>query len=308
MNKGKAIQPGDTIGVVAPASPVKKVEVIAAKEALEKAGFAVVLGETCFMKYGGYLAGDRIARVNEIHAMFRDKKIDAILCLRGGYGTPQLLAHLDYELIKRHPKLFIGYSDITALHTAFRQKANLATVHGPMASAFPKLDDYSKSYLLKVMTENHALGAIANPPTEPIHCLVEGKVTAPIVGGNLSLITNTLGTDYELDTKGKILFLEEVGEAPYTVDRMLTQLALAGKFDDTVGIVLGTWEECEPKEKNDSFTVEDLFSEIVKPFNKPTIYNIQIGHSDVNLALPFGVEATLDATNKTLTINESVTR
>lgn len=308
MNKGNAIQPGDMIGVVAPASPVKEEEVLKAKEALEAAGYRVLLGETCFTTYGGYLAGDAKIRAQEIHEMFTNDEVDAILCLRGGYGTPQLLNLLDYEVIASNPKLFIGYSDITALHIAFRQYANLATVHGPMASAFPTLDSYSRACLLHAMTTTEPLGEIKNPAQEEIKVLVEGTATGEIVGGNLSLIANTLGTPYEIDTKDKILFLEDVREAPYNVDRMLTQLALARKFSEAAGIVLGTWEECVPKDEEKSFSVEDLFREIIAPFAKPTIYNLQIGHSDINIAIPFGVKANLDATNQKLTIVENVAK
>lgn len=306
MRKGRTLKLGDTIGIVAPASPVDHNEVKDAAKELEEIGFNVKLGQSCFETYGGYLAGTAESRASDIHAMFSNQEIDAIICLRGGYGSPQLLDLLDYTIIEKNPKLFVGYSDITALHIAFLQKAGLATIHGPMASRIPTLDHFSKDYLLRVLMEPKPLGKIVNPEGEPIHCLVEGKVKGKMVGGNLSLISATIGTPYEIDTRGKVLFLEDVGEEPYAIDRMLTHLALAGKFDDAVGIVLGTWEGCRSKARLDSFEVEELFEHIIAPFRKPSIYNVQIGHGEHNITLPLGVEASIDAAKSILTIEESV--
>lgn len=306
MKKGKTLTYGDTIGIVAPASPVDEGEVMKAAKGLVEMGFNIKLGHSCFEKYGGYLAGTPKLRASDIHAMFSDQDIDAIICLRGGYGSPQILDLLDYQLIAANPKLFVGYSDITALHIAFNQKAGLATIHGPMATRIASLDAFTKAYLFRALMVDEPLGHIANPKCEPIHCLVGGRAKGKIVGGNLSLISATLGTPYEIDTRGKILFLEDVGEESYAIDRMLTQLALAGKFNDAVGIVLGTWKDCQSKVRLDSFTVEDLFEHIIAPFRKPTIYHVQFGHGKYNMTLPLGVEASLDATNGTLLIEESV--
>lgn len=306
LKKGKTLKYGDTIGIVAPASPVEETEVMKAKAEFIQMGFNIRLGDSCFEHYGGYLAGTPELRAADIHAMFSNQDIDAIICLRGGYGSPQLLNLLDYHVIANNPKLFVGYSDITALHIAFLQKAGLMTIHGPMATRFGNLDPFSKDYMIRALMVPEPLGQIANPECEPTCCLVKGKAQGRIVGGNLSLISATLGTPYEIDTKGKILFLEDVGEEPYAIDRMLTQLAIAGKFDDAVGIVLGTWEGCQSKVRPDSFTVEDLFDMIIAPFQKPTIYNVQIGHGEHNITLPLGVRASLDATEGVLMIEESI--
>lgn len=307
MNKGKVLTEGDTVGVVAPSSPATEEEVKRAKKDLASLGFKVVLGKSCYESYGGYLAGTPELRANDIHAMFKDHDIDAIMCLRGGYGTPQILDLLDFQIIKENPKLFIGYSDITALHISFQQSANLVTIHGPMASrGIASLHALSKRYLLNLLTDKSPLGEIMNPEDIELKSLVKGKVDGQIIGGNLSLIAATMGTPYEIDTKNKILFLEDVGEEPYRIDRMLTQLALGGKFSDAKGIVLGSWHGCDPVKYPACFTVIDLFKRIVEPYGKPTIYNLQSGHDDFNIALPLGVKATLDATNKRLTIHESV--
>lgn len=308
MKKGKALQPGDTIGVIAPSSPGKPEILERAETELEALGFQVKMGETCYLSYGGYLAGTSEVRANELNAMFADPDIDGILCLRGGYGSPQMLPLLDYDLIARNPKLFIGYSDITALHTALGQKAGLATLQGPMASAgiAYTLDAVSSGYLLRAMTEPEPLGPILNPPDEVIACMVGGCVTGPIVGGNLALIAALMGTPYELDTRGKLLFLEDIDEEPYRVDRMLTQLALAGKFEDAQGIICGTFTNCNSVNYSHGFQIIDVFNNVVAPFGKPMIWNLQSGHGAYNIALPFGVEATLDAANGILIIEESV--
>ncbi|RNB85694.1 S66 peptidase family protein [Brevibacillus panacihumi] len=309
MNKGRAWRAGDTIGIIATSSPVDQELLPKAIAEVEALGYKVKVGETCKQSYGGYLAGTPEQRADGLNAMFADDEVDGILCLRGGYGAPQILPLLDYDCIAQNPKLFVGYSDITALHTVFGQNANLATLHGPMAASdlAHGLDDWSKSYLIRALSEPEPLGDLINPPGEEIVCMVEGCASGPVVGGNLTLVAALMGTPYQLDTRGKLLFLEEIDEEPYRVDRMLTQLALGGVFEDCAGVILGTWTNCEPK-KREGFSVWDVVRNIVVPYEKPTIWNIQIGHGAVNMALPFGVEATLDATAGKLTIEESVTR
>lgn len=308
MKKGKRLTADSTIGIVAPASPTKRVDdVYEAKDAVEALGFRVKLGASCFAEYGGYLAGTPEERAQDVNAMFCDVDVDAIMCLRGGYGTPQLLTLLDYEAIAANPKLFIGYSDVTALHTAIRQQTGLATVHGPMAASdLTVASDFSKRSLLKAMTETVPLGKVNNPPGEDICCLVAGKARGKLVGGNLSLIADTLGTAFELDTKGCILFLEDVGEEPYRVDRMLTQLALAGKLSDAAGIVLGDWADCASKDYPHGFTVADVVAKVVAPYGKPTVVNVKAGHCDPTLTLPLGVTVALDATRGEFVVEENV--
>ncbi|WP_432776353.1 LD-carboxypeptidase [Brevibacillus gelatini] len=308
MKKGKALRAGDTIGLVATSSPATEEVLVKAVDAIMEMGFKVKVGAACYETYGGYLAGTPGQRASELNAMFADDEVDGIMCMRGGYGSPQILPLLDYDLIAQNPKLFVGYSDITALHTAFGQLAQLATLHGPMATSdiAQGLDDWSRQYLLRAMTRPEPLGPIVNPPGEDILCLVEGQAYGPIVGGNLSLVAALMGTPYQLDTRGKILFLEDIDEEPYRIDRMLTQLALGGLFDDCAGIVIGTWTSCEPK-KREGFSVWDVCQNIIVPYGKPTIWNVQIGHGSCNMALPFGVEATLDATAGVLALEESLT-
>ncbi|HLU22335.1 MAG TPA: LD-carboxypeptidase [Bacillaceae bacterium] len=299
-NHGKLLNKGDTVGLTAPAGPVKADKLEAAINVIKEMGFEVEIGQTCFVNYGGYLAGPPELRARELNAMFANPNISAIFCLRGGYGSPQLLHMLDYELIFRHPKLFIGYSDITALHIALQQQSKLATIHGPMpASDLIEADEFTKANLQNVLMHPRQLRVMKNPGEKQIGCLVPGFAQGILTGGNLTLITSLLGTPYEIETNGKILFLEDIAEEPYKIDRMLTQLALAGKFSDVAGIILGTWTNCTSKEGQESFQVEDLFEKIIAPYNKPTIYNVQAGHCKPALTLPFGEVAYVDATNKT---------
>ncbi|MFD2368997.1 LD-carboxypeptidase [Brevibacillus sp. GCM10020057] len=308
MNKGKALRAGDTIGLVATSSPATEEQLVKSIAELESFGFKVKVSGTCRERYGGYLAGTPQQRAFELNAMFADDEVDGIMCMRGGYGAPQILHLLDYDCIAQNPKLFVGYSDITALHTAFGQQASLATLHGPMATSdiAQGMNDWTAQYLLRALTRPEPLGAIINPPDEEIVCLVEGQAAGPVVGGNLALIAALMGTPYQLDTRGKLLFLEDIAEEPYRIDRMLTQLALGGLFDDCAGIIIGTWTDCEPK-KREGFTVWDVFQNIVVPYQKPTVWNVQIGHGATNMALPLGVQASLDATSCQLIIEESVT-
>ncbi|QOT00127.1 LD-carboxypeptidase [Brevibacterium sp. JNUCC-42] len=310
MNKGRTLRAGDCVGLIAPASPIEGGRLEIAIQAVEAMGLRVKVGPSSYRSFGGYLSDTPENRVCELEAMFCDPDVNAIWCLRGGYGTPQLLDLIDYSIIVKNPKLFIGYSDITALHTAFMQEACLATLHGPMAAVEPinGFDPLSKEYMERVLFRTEPLGEIVNPLNEAIHCLVPGEASGIIVGGNLSLICTTLGTAYELDTTDKILFLEDVGEEPYQVDRMLTQLALAGKFSDANAIVLGSWEACVPKEGKESFTVEEIIERIIVPFQKPTLANIQIGHDPTNLPLPLGVRGTVIAHAGILRVEESLTK
>ncbi|WP_373370787.1 S66 peptidase family protein [Lederbergia panacisoli] len=287
---------GDTIGLTAPAGPVNKGRLQQAISVINEMGFNVEVGETCYEQYGGYLAGTPIQRAAELNSMFANHEISAIFCLRGGYGSLHLLPLLDYETIKRNPKLFIGYSDITALHIAFQQICYLPTIHGPMpASDLVDGDEFTLKSLYCVLTEYPYVGPIENPENEPINCLVPGVAKGVLIGGNLSVLVSTLGTPYEIDTKGKILFLEDIGEEPYRIDRMLTQLSLAGKFSDAVGIVLGTWTECSSERYANGFQVEDLFEKIIAPTGKPTIFNVSAGHGKPTLSLPLGHSVFLDA-------------
>ncbi len=308
MLKPKALKTGDTIGIVATSSPASQEKVMMAKEKIQGLGFKVKLYDSCFSNHG-YLAGKDQVRADDLNKVFKDPEVDGIICLRGGYGATKILDKVDFNLIKENPKVFVGYSDITALHLGMNQISNLVTFHGPMAASdlSGEIDEFSLQELLRSITSTEPMGEILNPKGVKIDCLLEGKAEGVLVGGNLALVAATLGTPYEINTKGKILFLEDIGEEPYRIDRMLTQLALAGKFHDAIGVILGDWNDCEPKKHNESLSLMEVFQEIIVPFNKPTIYNLKAGHCTPKVTLPFGVRASLDATNKKLVIEESAT-
>lgn len=307
--KPRRLCPGDTIGVIAPASPGSQELAAAGMEYLEARGFRVRPGKTVSQELG-YLAGQDLARAADLNAMFAAPDIKGILCLRGGYGTMRLLELLDYKLIKKNPKVFVGYSDITALHTSIGQRTGLITFHGPMAASDMGQDvsPYTWEYFLQAVTASEPLGAIVNPPLVPApEFIVPGAAEGRLAGGNLSLITATLGTPYELDTRGKILCLEDVGEAPYRIDRMLTQLLLAGKLQAAAGIVFDVLADCELEAKQPSFTVEEVLRDRLGSLNKPVLINLYFGHTADKATLPLGVKATLRTEEGGLVITESAT-
>ncbi len=307
--KPRRLRPGDTIGVIAPASPGDPELAIAGIRWLEEQGFKVQLGTTVGQTLG-YLSGTDAARAADINAMFASPDIDGIICLRGGYGTMRLLDLLDYNMIRAHPKVFVGYSDITALHISIGQYTGLVTFHGPMvASDMGKgLPDYTWDYFMRAVTAVEPLGAICNPPlaSDPLF-ITPGTARGYLTGGNLSLIAATMGTPYEIDTYGKILFLEEVGEAPYRIDRMLTQLLLAGKLQSAAGIVFDMCTGCDSEATPPSFTIEEVLHERLGGLNKPVLYNLYFGHTPDKATLPLGVMARLASATDGLEIIESAT-
>ncbi|NLV88138.1 MAG: LD-carboxypeptidase [Tissierellia bacterium] len=308
MIKPKVLRFGDTVGIIAPASPTTDGNIKKVEKKLTDMGFKVKMGKSVYERYG-YLSGNDAVRAEDINSMFKDKEIDGIICIRGGYGTPRILDLIDYEIIKENPKVFVGYSDITALHIAFNQIAGLVTFHGPMAASdmVRNFSDFSKDHLLKAIMDDEPLGGISNPEGEEIITINGGIGEGEIIGGNLSLIVDTIGTPYEIDVKGKILFIEEVGEEPYNIDRMFNQLRLSGKLSEAEAIILGDFNKCDPEKPDESLTLEQVINDHIKPLGKPTIYNLQAGHCEPMVTIPFGVRARLDADKQELTILENAT-
>lgn len=306
MIKPQALKLGDMVGIIAPSSPTSNENVKAAEDKLIEMGFKVKLGKSPYERYG-YLSGTDSTRANDINEMFKDEEIKAIICVRGGYGTPRILDLLDYDVIKNNPKIFVGYSDITALHIAFTQKCNLVTYHGPMLSSdmIKDFSEFSKDKLFKTLMDPEPLGKISNPQGEEIVTINGGIAEGTIIGGNLSLIVATIGTPYEIDVKGKLLFIEEIGEEPYKIDRMLNQLRLSGKLEDASGIILGDFNNCESGKHEENLTLSQVIDDHIKPLKKPTIYNLQAGHCNPMVTLPLGVMARLDADKGELTILEN---
>lgn len=309
MIKPQALKIGDTVGVIAPASPATEEKREVAKKALEELGFQVKMGQSCYSKRG-YLAGSDALRAHDVNTMFADPEVKGIFCLRGGYGGGRILDRLDYELIRKNPKVFVGYSDITVIHIALNQKSDLITFHGPMAASnmVGDFDPYSREYLFRAVTFPKPMNTVFNPENEEIKTLVGGKAQGQITGGNLALIVSTLGTSYEIETKGKLLFLEDIDEKPYRVDRMLTQLLLAGKLREAGGFIIGDWQNCEADNPAESLTLQEVFEDILVPLGKPTLYNVKAGHCRPQLTLPLGVEGFIDGDEGKLVIKESATR
>ncbi len=307
--KPKRLRPGDTIGVIAPASPGDQELAAAGVKWLEDQGFRVQPGRT-FDQTFGYLSGSDAERAADINAMFASSDIDGIVCLRGGYGTMRLLELVDYEIIRSRPKVFVGYSDITALHISIGQRTGLVTFHGPMvASDMGKgISPYTWDYFSRAVTVPEPLGPVNNPPLSPAPVfLVPGTAQGYLTGGNLSLVVSTLGTPYEIDTCGKILCLEEVGEEPYRIDRMLTQLLLAGKLKDAAGIVFAVCSGCNTEDEPPGLTLEEVLQDRLGGLNKPVLCHLYFGHTADKATLPLGVTAELGTEKGGLVVTETAT-
>lgn len=295
MIRPKPLKEGDKIGLIGPCSPTPEDRIEPSIKVMKELGFKVVLGESC-TGYHGFLSGSDELRASDINRMFNDKSIKGIFAIRGGYGAARLLDMLDYEMIAKNPKVFAGYSDVTTLHNVFNKKCNLITFHTPMPSTelYKGVDSYTMDYFRKNIFREEPLGVLKNPDGQEIKTLVGGKAKGKLVGGNLSLVVSSLGTPYEINTKGKILFLEDVDESPYRIDRMLLQLKQSGKFKDAAGIILGAWTNCEAEEGENSLCLIEVFEELIKPENKPTIYNLACGHCMPTMSLPLGSKVTVD--------------
>jgi muramoyltetrapeptide carboxypeptidase len=312
MIKPKALKEGDTLGIIAPASRPNTDDAFnKGKAALEAMGFKVKAFPHIHDWHMGYLAGRDEHRVADLHAAFEDPEVNGVMCIRGGYGCHRIVDKLDYNLIKQNPKFFIGYSDITALHIGMMKYAGLVTFHGPMvASEFSRdASDFTRDNFLKAATTTEPLGLLPNDPEgpEPV-TITGGKVTAPLVGGNMALITDLFGTNFELDISGKILFFEEIGDEPYAFDRVLNQLRLSGKLHKAAGIVVGQCADCEHVEGRSGYDKSPPLVEVVRDnlggYGIPVLYNVPFGHIKNIWTLPIGLEATLDADAKILTLNE----
>lgn len=303
MVKPKPLKKGDRIALIGASSPTPIDKIEPSIKFMEEMGFEVVVGKSVAASHG-FLSGTDEVRAKDINEMFEDKSIKGIFAIRGGYGAARLLDMLNYDMIKNNPKVFAGYSDVTALHNVFNEKCNLITFHTPMPSTelYNGVDEYTMDYFNKSIFSDEPLGTLKNPSDQEIKSLVKGIAKGKLVGGNLSLIASSMGTPYELDTKDKILFLEDIDESPYRIDRMLVQLKQCGKFKDAAGIILGAWTNCDPKEDEKSLTLMEVFEELIKTENKPTVYNIACGHCLPTMSIPLGAEVELDADNNKITI------
>lgn len=254
-------------------------------------------------RHGCFAAPDA-QRAKDVQDAFADPSIDGILAMRGGYGAHRILPLLDFEAIAAQPKFFSGYSDITALHTALNQRCGFVTYHTIMPSTeyFRPIDRYSMDFLRRAMSGG-LTGLLENPPGQSLTALVPGRASGPLCGGNLSLLAASLGTPWEIDTRGKLLFLEDVGEKPYRVDAMLTQLRNAGKFEQCAGVLLGSWRGCTPEDPAHTLALSEIFTELLAPAGKPVLMGLACGHGLPSMALPLGARAVMDACTETLAVS-----
>jgi muramoyltetrapeptide carboxypeptidase len=314
---------GDTVGIVAPASaPPDPKAIDRSVEALERLGFKPKLAANVRRRWG-FLAGSDRERAADLMKMFLDPRVNAIICVRGGYGTARLLPLLDYGKIRANPKILIGYSDITSLHSAFLVKANLISFHGPMLNSdFIKnrVPDFTLRSFLRTLMEPKPAGSISSGSSpgkklqaqmkgSKISVLHSGRASGQLIGGNLSILCATLATPYQPSFKNKILFLEDLDEVPFRFDRMLTHLLNAGLLQQVAGIAIGTNKNCiDPKAKGCKEyrqTMEDVFKERLAQLKVPVVLGLPFGHVSMNATLPVGVTATLDGIKGDLVIEEA---
>ncbi len=314
VTKPEHLNHGDLVGVIAPASaPPNPKALDQAIGVLESLGFRVKLARNVRKRWG-FLAGSDRERAADLMDAFTDRRIKAVLCVRGGYGTARLLPLLDFRHIAAHPKIFVGYSDITSLHCAFLLKANLLSFHGPMLNSdfckehFPR---FTLDAFLRTLTEPRAPGSICQGYRKAtIKVLQPGIASGRLLGGNISILCATLGTPYQPWFRNRILFFEDVDEVPYRFDRMLTHLLNAGLLQQVAGVAIGVNPGCKDpkaaKVKEYRQTLEDVFRERLLPLGVPVVMGLPFGHVRLNATLPIGGMCTLDANKGDLRITEPV--
>ena len=300
----KPLSRGSRVALIDASGPVPEERLAPAVASVRALGLEPVVYPSCRMHHG-YLAGYDRERAQDLNDAFADPSIDGIICIRGGYGAQRLLDRIDWDTAAKNPKVFCGYSDVTILHLVLNQRCGFVTYHTPMPATewYTGLDAYTERSL-----RNMLFGVqepeVLNPPEAPMATIAKGVCRGVLVGGNLSLISSTLGTPYEIDTKDKILFIEEIGESPYRIDRMLLMLKQAGKLRVCAGIVLGAFTDCGAPDPEKSLTLREVFTELLLDEGKPILGAVQCGHILPTMSLPLGVNVSMDATNRTLQILE----
>jgi muramoyltetrapeptide carboxypeptidase len=313
--KPRKLLPGARIGVISPASPPEDPETVdKCVAALQALGYEPVLGAHARAR-AGYLAGSDRIRAQDLMAMFKDPSIDAVFCVRGGYGTARILNELDYFAIHENPKPFIGYSDITSLHCAFYQASRLVTFHGPNidgAMIKPEENEFTMKKALKALTSTEAPGDICEgyeEKQENVYTITEGQATGELIGGNLTILTTVIATAYQPSFLNRILFIEDINESPYRMDRYLTFLDNAGILKQVAGIAVGQCRGCDIPEdrerKPGELGLEGVLRDRLGALGVPVIAGLPFGHVKHNATIPMGVKATIDTDQQTLFIEES---
>ncbi len=310
--KPPRLNAGDLVGLIAPGGVVDDALIEKCVKNLESFGMRVKVSTNIRAARGGY-AGTVAKRTEDLHTMFLDKNVKAIWAARGGSGCVQLLPKINYSLIRNHPKILIGYSDITALLLAIYRHAGLVTFHGPVASS--TFSDYSVAHLQAVLMEpkprveinmsaQNADKALQEPQFAQ-RTIREGVATGRLLGGNLSVLSALIGTPYAAELAGSLLFLEEIGEAPYRVDRMLTQLSQSGGLKNISGAMLGVFQKSIATDGEASLTLAEVLDDHLAQLKVPSVYGFSFGHIAQQFTIPVGVRARLDTANATLTLLES---
>lgn len=309
--KPPRLKAGDTVGLINPAGATFDPEdVVIAEETFAALGLKMKAGTHLLDRYG-YLAGTDEARAADVNAMYADPKVNGIITLRGGWGCNRLLDLLDYKMIAKNPKILMGYSDITSLLLALNAKTSLVTFHGPVGIS--TWNEYSTDFVKRLLFEGQAF-TMENPKDigdnltqvkNRVLTITSGQAQGKLLGGNLSVLTAMVGSDYLPDFRGNILFLEEVSEDIYRVDRMLTQLKLAGILNDISGFVFGKCSDCDAGGGYGSLTLNEILDDHIKPLGIPAWYGSMIGHISDKFTIPLGVEAEIDADKGTIKLLEA---
>ncbi len=310
--KPKRLTEGDTIALVTPGSYITEKEKEESISNIRSLGFKVTYSDRLMQKNGYFSATDE-ERAADLNEMFERVDVQGIMCARGGYGSARILPYLNYELISKNPKPFIGFSDVTAVHFALYKKSRLSSFHGPVSiSTFSSFSIKSFEEVLvnptfELQMENSLSDNNYNP--YGVTTIAEGKAEGELVGGNLSIVASLIGTEYDIDFSGRIVFLEEFLEEPYRVDRMFTQMIQAGKFKNVAGVALGVFKLCEPKKSNPSFNGSFSLMEVLRDrlgsMGIPVVYGLSFGHVVDKIVLPFGVKAQLDGETQQLKLLET---
>jgi muramoyltetrapeptide carboxypeptidase len=290
--KPARLKSGDTVAIISPAGAVwdtERIDFFA--NILKNFGFNVVLGKTLTEKWG-YFSGKDELRAQELNEMFADKNVKGIFCMKGGWGCARIIDKLDYELIKKNPKVLIGFSDITALLLAIQHKTGLITFHGPVGNS--GWNDYTTNVFKKVLMDPES-GFGFPQDQEGVVTIHPGIAEGEFAGGNLTVLSSLIGTGYLPNWKGKILFLEEVKEEPYSIDRMMTQLKLSGVMNDISGLVFGQCAKCLAEEPEKAFTFDQVIRQHLEPLKIPSFYGANIGHIENKLTIPLGIKGKVNS-------------
>lgn len=305
--KPPRLRKGDLIGIISPASaPSAQEKIDKGVLYLEQLGYRVRVGRHAMAQHG-YLAGTDDLRAEDLNEMFRDPAVKAIFAIRGGYGTPRLLHMVDYNAVRRNPKILVGYSDLTALQLALYRKTGLITFSGPMVGVemWDAIDPFTEEHFWRVITSSRKIGVLRNPEEEPVSLYNRGKASGILIGGNFSLLVSLLATPYLPNLRETLLLLEDVDEAPHRVDRMFAQLHHASITKHIAGLILGKFTDCVPSDPTKPhLTIDQVLEDAIRRIGCPVLANFQYGHIAKKLTVPLGLKAVLDTREGALKILE----